>query len=108
MLMALGNERSLLIKHPLKRAVVALLGDTHFGRVLRFLYLKRALDQLSLQPNAILDAGCGKGYLSLYLAKCFPAAQVIAMDLGAGDLAEAERMRVAARIDNLAFVRGDI
>lgn len=106
--MALGSERGLLIDNPAKRAVVRLVGDTHFGRVLRFLYFRQALDHLALRPRAILDAGCGKGYLSLYLARRFPGARVLATDIGAADLDEAERARHAARAENLAFVRADL
>ena len=106
--MALGSERSLLIRNPLKRAVVARFGDTHFGRVLRFFYFARALDRLALQPGSILDAGCGKGYFALYLARRFPGARIVAMDLGRADLGEAERIRRAAGIGNVVFAHGDI
>src|SRR5262245_23841934 len=98
MIMAIGSERSLLIDNRFKRAIVSLTGDTHFGRVLRFMYFKQALDKLSLHPNSILDAGCGKGYMSIYLARRFPDARVIGMDLGPTDLIEAERLRQAAQV----------
>src|SRR5262245_28435446 len=106
--MMLGRERSLLIDNPLKRAVIGIVGDTHIGRVLRFFYLKRALDTLALEPSTILDAGCGKGYMSIYLAKRFPRAQVIGIDLNQADLAEAERVRKAAKLQNMAFLRCDL
>jgi len=106
--MAIGSERSLLIDNPAKRAIVRLVGDTHFGRVLRFLHLRRALDQQDMRPAAVLDAGCGKGYLSLYLAKRYPEAWVVGMDTSAEDIRTAQRMRRAARVENLSFLRGDL
>ncbi len=106
--MALGSERSRLINNPLKRAVVSLFGDVHFGRVLRFRYFIHAIDQMALRPTTILDAGCGKGYFALYLARRFPAARVVAIDLGRAELQEAELIRCVAGIGNLVFVHGDI
>ena len=106
--MAIGSERSLLIDNRFKRAIVAVVGDTHFGRVLRFFYFKQALDKLPFYPGSILDAGCGKGYLSIYLARRYPNARVVGMDLGRADLVEAECIRQAAHLNNLAFVHGDV
>lgn len=106
--MAIGSERSLLIDNLAKRAVVRLLGDTHFGRVLRFLHLRRALDELAPRPAAVLDAGCGKGHMSLYLAKRYPDAWVVGVDKAAEDVATAERIRRAAAIENVGFMCGDL
>ena len=39
------------------------------------------LDYIKLQPNAVLDAGCGTGYITKDLLKRYPKSQVIALDL---------------------------
>lgn len=106
--MAFGHERSLLVDNLLKRAVVGMVGDTHFGRVLRFLYLRSALDRLPVEPQTVLDAGAGKGYLSLYLAQRYAGARIVGADISAVDLVEAERIRRAAHLENLMFVRSDL
>jgi len=107
-LMVLGAERSLLIANPVRRAAARVLGDTHFGRVLRMLYLRQALDRLPFTPRSILDAGCGKGYNLFYLARRYPGARLVGLDLHAADLADAERIRAAAGLHTLSFRRHDI
>jgi SAM-dependent methyltransferase len=104
----LGSERSLLIRNPVKRALVRLIGDMHFGRVLRFMYLKRALTQLHASPASILDAGCGKGYIPLYLAKRFPRADVVGLDVNETDVAEANLLKAAGKLRNVTFKLHDL
>ncbi len=106
--MALGSERCVLAGNPFKRAVIRFLGDTHFGRVLRFLYLKQVLSELLLSPSSILDAGCGQGYTTLYLAKRFPQAHVVGVDLDETSLLKAESARRASHVSNLIFRQHDL
>jgi SAM-dependent methyltransferase len=105
--MSLGGERSRLIANPVKRAGIRLIGDTHFGRVVRFLYLKQVLAELRLSPSSILDAGCGQGYIALYLAKRFPRAHITGLDLDQASVFEAELLRQASSVSNLTFKQHD-
>jgi SAM-dependent methyltransferase len=106
--MNLGRERSLIIRNPIKRAIIGLVGDIHFGRLLRFLYLKQVLKELGPNPSSILDAGCGKGYASLYFARQFPSARVVGVDLDKASLAEGDLLRRASQLKNLTFRQHDL
>jgi ubiquinone/menaquinone biosynthesis C-methylase UbiE len=72
-------------------------------------YFRRALAQWKdLHPRAILDAGCGRGDYSFYLARRFPDAQVYGVDV---DQARIERNRQMAKqlgLDNVSFLVADI
>lgn len=103
-----GTEQRYLYHNPVKRAIVGVVGDTHYGRVLRYLYLKQALAELRLNPRQILDAGCGRGELAMYLARRYPQAQVLAIDVSAPDLARAEEVRRAAHVTNVNFRAHDL
>lgn len=106
--MAFGSERSLLIRNPLKRQVVRLIGDTHFGRALRFQYLQKALDRLEFRPASILDAGCGKGYNVFYLSKRYPEATILGFDVSEVDLAEARQIQPLGSFENVTFQNHDL
>jgi len=49
------------------------------------------LDYLKLEPEVIVDAGCGTGHAARELKKRFPRARVIALDIALGMLREANR-----------------
>lgn len=106
--MALGRERKLIESNWLKRLIVGMIGDTHFGRVLRFLYFKQKLETLQSVPKTILDAGCGKGYMAMYLAKRYPHSCIVGVDINLNNLMEAEQIRNLAGLDNLIFICGDV
>ena len=55
-----------------------------------------------LRPDRWLDLGCGTGYFSRRLAKCFPEAQGVALDLAEGMLRHAVPQGGAG-----AFIAGD-
>jgi 2-polyprenyl-3-methyl-5-hydroxy-6-metoxy-1,4-benzoquinol methylase len=106
--MAFGTETSFLYRNPLKRAVVRLIGDTHYGRVLRYLYLKQTLDSSNLRPRRVLDAGCGRGELTLYLARRYPDAEIVGVDADARALELAGQMQRAAGIEKVTFHECDL
>lgn len=76
---------------------------------LRHRYLKRLLRRcLAAQPQAILDAGCGDGDHTIWLARRFPDARVVGVDI---DRQIIERNRTVARrleLRNLAFEVGNL
>lgn len=58
----------------------------------------------------ILDAGCGTGLISVFLAERFPDATIHAFDIDAAMLRELERIAMRRRIDSKRFIiaRGDL
>lgn len=59
-------------------------------------------------PRRILVAGCGSGKHTVIIAKTFPAAEVIGLDLSLSSLAYAMRKSQEFGIANVRFVQGDI
>lgn len=63
------------------------------------------LDYVTLEPEVVLDAGCGTGHAARALKDRYPRAQVIALDLAEGMLREARRRQSWRR--KFARVCGD-
>src|SRR6267143_954674 len=63
------------------RAAFRVLGVAAPAHYLHHRYLRRALVHLDSAPRTILDAGCGSGDHSFYLARRFPQAQVLGIDI---------------------------
>jgi SAM-dependent methyltransferase len=57
----------------------------------------------SIQPARILDAGCGTGLWSFYLARQYPRCQVIGIDILEEAVAFCTRSKHASRLDNVEF-----
>ncbi len=68
--------------------------------------LLEKLDLVTLEPEAVLDAGCGPGGALKPLAKRFPKAELVALDIAPGMLAEARRQKPWFR--TLKTVEGDL
>lgn len=69
--------------------------------------LKRILDVLKImEPESILDIGCGNGYSTIEIAKQFPTAMVIGIDLSEKMVEEAQK--AAKGVANVTFFTGDV
>ena len=106
--MFIGSE---LAYHPeyslIQRVYIRLIGVPIVG--LRI----RARNIFSLIPenrsyHEILDAGSGLGVFSFQLARCFPQANVLGIDLIGGMVRSAEYIRAKAGIPNVKFKTADI
>ena len=72
-------------------------------------YFLRALAQLKqFQPRAILDAGCGRGDYTFYLARRFPGAQVYAVDIDEVRIGRNRRMAGRLALENITFEIADL
>jgi len=80
--------------------------SAHISTFIRFLYLKRFLKNKSF--SKILDAGCGPGLFTFFLAKRFPQAQVIGCDISRDDIEFCNREKINRKIDNVSFVCYDL
>lgn len=64
----------------LSRLYFTLFGNPNVGEHIRNRYFRRAIADIDLNGKRILDAGCGWGPYSYYLARRFPQAEVEACD----------------------------
>lgn len=104
-----GSEQSLGMVSFKAKMCYALFGHGHMGYRVRAFHFKKMLSR-SDNPCYILDAGCGEGCYTFYLARRFPKARVIGIDINAKLLCNAEYIRqqlgeVGRRI---SFVEGDL
>lgn len=59
-------------------------------------------------PQKILDAGCGNGILTCFLAKRFPDATIIGIDISAEGIEQARKLALNLSLTNIKFEVGDI
>ena len=79
----------LIDKKQVRRAFSRAAPDYDAAAVLQREVCKRMLERLDyikIQPDRILDAGCGTGWGSRQLAQRYPAVQVLALDMALGML----------------------
>jgi SAM-dependent methyltransferase len=102
------GEQRLYRPGAVQRLLFRAMGVADPGHYLHHRYVRWGLSFLPAAPARILDAGCGAGDHSFYLARRFPAAQVLGVDVDAARVARcsdaARRMGVA----NARFEVGDL
>jgi ubiquinone/menaquinone biosynthesis C-methylase UbiE len=66
-----------------------------------------ALDSIDLKPKRVLDLGTGTGRAAFLLARRYPEAEVVGVDLAADMIAEARRLTPAELADRVRFEEAD-
>jgi ubiquinone/menaquinone biosynthesis C-methylase UbiE len=69
--------------------------------------LGAALDRLDLAPRRVLDVGTGTGIAARVLARRFPAAEVVGVDLAPAMVEEARRLVPEDLVGRIAFETAD-
>lgn len=64
--------------------------------------------RLEAEPSMILDVGCGAGWSTMAIARRYPLAQVVGIDLDTASIGEAQANLDGAEVaDRVRFVAGD-
>lgn len=99
----LGTEQALLENNPFKHLFYKLFGNLHMGERVRFCSVVRLLNDRDFSNCSILDAGCGKGIISFYLARRFPYSKIISIDTDVGLIEKARLIRTKIKMRNINF-----
>lgn len=78
------------------------------GEYLRGLYFRKTLNKYKFEFDSVLDAGCGYGYHSFYLARRFPRATIDACDFDAEIIEENKYILSQLKLFNLNFFQQDL
>jgi SAM-dependent methyltransferase len=85
-----------------------IVGFTQVPSYGRFLWFRRALGTVSIDPDRVLDAGCGGGAFSLFMAETFPRAHVRGIDVDEGRVRKCQEVASRAGIGNVEFGVDDL
>ena len=84
-----------------------LLGHDHMGLRVRSMHVQRMLPQVDALET-ILGAGSGDGCYSFYLARKYPRAKVIGIELKAQLVENCRTIASRLKLRNIGFVQGDL
>lgn len=65
----------------IERLIYRRFGGVHAGQIVRQMHLRRLFRSLAPAPQAVLDAGCGTGQYSFFVARTYPNARIDAFDV---------------------------
>jgi SAM-dependent methyltransferase len=59
------------------------------------------------EPSALLDVGCGDGFLTCFYGRLYPRAEVVGLDCSPEAVARARALAAMLGVDNVTFIEGD-
>jgi 2-polyprenyl-3-methyl-5-hydroxy-6-metoxy-1,4-benzoquinol methylase len=103
-----GSEKWICETNRLKRWGYKLFGEIHVPGRLRNYHIIRAIEKLGLmdRPIRMLDAGCGRGDLAVYLARRCPHWQVVGLELEPEKVQNSKRIAEHYGLKNITFHSG--
>ena len=91
------------------RLLYRTLGIADPAHYLHFRYMERFLSQdRTVQPQRVLDAGCGAGDFVFYLARRFPEATVVGIDIDGPQIAANQEVARRLELGNVEFLEKDL
>jgi len=103
-----GKELAYTRSNPITKLVYRLLGDLNMGGRSRGWYLLDEMKGLDLNYMRILDAGAGYGPYAFHLARKFPKAEIIAVEIDEEKVRICQEIAEKERIGNVRFIRMDL
>mgnify|MGYP001603256529 CR=1 FL=1 len=105
----IGNIKPTPLVKKLIKLYVSIFGIPEIGFQIRCRYFVKTLDLLkNFEPKKILDAGCGIGLYTFMLAKRYPQAQILGIDMDEYKLEFCRRFATDHHITNVQFAKGDL
>lgn len=86
--------------------IYKLVGEYRYPIRLRGWYLARILPPKT-KTSYILDIGCGEGQTSFFLAKKYPKARVLGVDISSNKIDHCLRIARGSNFDNMSFEAKD-
>jgi 2-polyprenyl-3-methyl-5-hydroxy-6-metoxy-1,4-benzoquinol methylase len=90
----------------LKKRFYRFIPSAHVSAYIRLLYLRLFLKRLNFRK--VLDAGCGPGLFSFYVAERFPKTQVSGYDISTDNIDICDRNKTSKNIKNVTFKAIDL
>jgi len=104
-----GREQWIVHRNPLARIYIRLCGPLGVHARIRNTRVINAIRRLSLPAEArVLDAGCGHGYASFWLARHYPKYRIWAIDADPNLISAGEKIACWLGLCNIEFVLADI
>lgn len=92
-----------------ERSYIRLWGVPILGLRMRARYLLPVIDGLDrAEIRKIADAGSGRGLFTFHLARRFPAAEVVGLDIDAAQVARNQRIAAQIEANNCRFELADV
>jgi len=110
-LVTLGSERALYEENPLRRIAYLLLGEINIPGRVRAINVLRSINKIvdrEVKSMSVLDAGCGKGTLSFFLARKHPHWKITGVDIEAQKVQKLNEIKEKLGVKNLQFNQKDL
>ncbi len=104
---AVFGEQRLLRNNSAERLLFRFMGVPDAAHWLHSLYFRRALRRVG-SPMSVLDAGCGMGDYSFFIARRTPAASVVSLDIDAARIEKARATATQLGLDRIEFRSADL
>lgn len=91
-----------------ERMVYRAMGVADPAHWLHFRYLKAMLDTLPFEPKRVLDAGCERADYTYYLARRYPDAKVLGVDIDKQFIERDLKVSPKMNLPNLRFELADL
>lgn len=87
----------------LKRIFYKFFPSAHASAFIRLVYLGKFLKNFNFKKA--LDAGCGPGLFTFFVAEKFPESQIVGYDISHEDIEKCEKEKHEKKINNVTFHR---